>query len=394
MNILYVYADTERDWNCSEWRCAVPSRAINDMNLTSGSGPDMVNAGIMGIEQPHTAEMLFIQDFVNQQDEARNKTERADLIVVQRLALANIIPRIVEAQANGKVVVVDIDDAYHFMPDTVTAYKFWHEGIITVNGPDGKPQQGKMPFTPVEQLEWGIKLSHGVTTPSPTIAEDWKKFNPNTWVVPNYIATQHYLPYRKERTKKETITIGWGGSHSHFDSWKKSNIVEALRKICVKNKNVRIMICGNNQGILSLFRDIADFNGRITDYKWVPHNEWPRMLTKFDIGLVPLVGKYDARRSWIKTLEYTLMGIPWVGTKAPPTEELAEFGRRASNSVASWEREIQAVIDDMEAACIQVDAGFETAMKADVNSHTLVLLKTYEDIYKTVKGDLPEVHQP
>lgn len=329
--------------------------------------------------------MVDVHSFTRGTEESNEKVAKADIVVVQRLALANIIPRMLEAQANGKVVVVDLDDAYHFMPPTVRAYKFWHEGLIHVEGPDGKKQQGKMAIPPIEQLEWGVKLSHGVTTPSFAIADDWKKYNNNTWVVPNYIATQHYLPYKKRREIPETITIGWGGSHSHFDSWKKTNVVEALRKICANNIRVRIYICGSNHEVLGLFQN-SDFAGKIVEYKWVPHNEWPRMLSKFDIGLIPLSGRYDARRSWIKTLEYTLMGIPWIGTKSPPTEELGEFGYRVTNNVQSWEKQIQAVIDDLEGARIRVDAGLETALQADITNHTEQLIEIYDDIYKTIKN--------
>lgn len=382
MNILYVFADSQREWNCSEWRCAVPMRAINDMLSTSGSEPPL------DVDAQFSSAMIDVHGFTEGTEESVEKVKEADLIVIQRLGLANVIPRMMEAQANGKVVVIDLDDAYHFMPPTVRAYKFWHEGLITVQGPDGKPQQGKMAVSPIEQLEWGIKLAHGMTTPSPTIAKDWEKFNDNTWVVPNYIASQHYLPYKKRRQIPEQITIGWGGSHSHFDSWKKTNIVEALRRICANNTRVRIYICGGNKEILGLFKS-DDFQGRVVEYKWVPHNEWPRMLSKFDIGLVPLSGRYDARRSWIKTLEYTLMGIPWVGTKAPPTEELGDYGYRVTNSVGGWEKGIQGIIDDLEGARARVDAGFEVAQRADVTNHTSQLLDIYMDIYKTIKGRLP-----
>ena len=368
MNILYVYADSRREWNCSEWRCAVPSRAIN-------AGGE------------HTSNMLAVPDFAEFSEEAISKIDKADIVVIQRLGLANIIPRMLEVQAKGKVVVIDLDDAYHFMPDSVRAYKFWHEGIIAVEGKDGKPTQGKMQITPIEQLEWGIKLSHGVTTPSPTIAEDWKKFTDNTWVVPNYIAADHYLPFRKKnRGLTDTIVIGWGGSFSHFESWKKSYVIEGLRKAVTRDQRIRIHICGGDPNVMGLFRDVEDFQGKVIENPWVPHNEWPRILSRFDIGLVPLVGRYDARRSWIKTLEYTLMGIPWIGTKAPPTEELGDYGYRTTNNVNSWEKNIMDAITNYDDAIERVDKGFEVAKQADVGKHTSQLIDIYQDIYDTVKS--------
>jgi fructose-specific component phosphotransferase system IIB-like protein len=357
-------------------------RSINANTTSSGS---------YGESMPHySADMLAVPAFAESNQEAIEKLNNADLVVVQRLALANVIPRILEAQANGKVVVVDVDDAYHLMPETVRAYPFWHEGIITVEGKDGEPQQGKMQYPPVEQLEWGIKVAHGVTTPSPQIAKDWKKYVDNTWVVPNYIAAEHYLPFRsKQRKLTDTIVIGWGGSHSHFSSFKDSYVVEALRKVVIQDRRVRVKICGGDKNIGQMFRSINAFGGHFQEEKWVPHNEWPRLLSTFRIGIIPLTGRYDARRSWIKALEYTLMGIPWIGTKAPPTEELKDYGYQVTNNVQSWEKAIVHVIENYDEALERVDAGFEVAKQADVGEHYNQLIDIYTDIYETVKGKMP-----
>ena len=217
MNILYVYADHQGEWNCSEWRCAVPNRAINTLGTK------------------HKSDMLFAQQFASFDEEAKTKVRDADLIIVQRLLIAEVLPRIMEAQANGKVVVAEVDDGYHYMPKILRAYPFWHEGVFTMRDEQGQEKSGKMKVPPVEQLEWGIKICHGLTTPSPQIAKDWQKFIDNTWVVHNYIDASHYLPYKKKKWERtETFVIGWGGSHSHVESWQKSNIVGALKNICDK----------------------------------------------------------------------------------------------------------------------------------------------------------------
>jgi ABC-type Zn uptake system ZnuABC Zn-binding protein ZnuA len=108
-------------------------KGINEYANTTSSGS-------YGESIPHySADMLSVPAFAESNQEAIEKLNNADLVVVQRLALANIIPRMLEAEANGKVVVVDLDDAYGLMPESVRAYPFWHEGIITVEDEDGKP---------------------------------------------------------------------------------------------------------------------------------------------------------------------------------------------------------------------------------------------------------------
>ncbi len=65
MKIVYVYADNKREWNCSEWRCAVPARAINRT-------------------KNHQASMLYIQDFNKNTPETVELCQDADIIIVQR----------------------------------------------------------------------------------------------------------------------------------------------------------------------------------------------------------------------------------------------------------------------------------------------------------------------
>jgi len=65
MNVVYVYADTKEEWNCSEWRCSIPVRAIRRTKR-------------------HDAALISILDFVNPKGRTEALLEAADVIVVQR----------------------------------------------------------------------------------------------------------------------------------------------------------------------------------------------------------------------------------------------------------------------------------------------------------------------
>ena len=81
---------------------------------------------------------------------------------------------------------------------------------------------------------------------------------------------------------------------------------------------------------------------------WVPYQHWGRTLAQYDIGLAPLFGAYDERRSWIKVLEYMVMKIPWVASDGPPYQELRPFGWLVPNTPQAWERVLLDIVDHFD----------------------------------------------
>jgi len=375
MNILFVAADNPGEWNTSQWRCANVVDAINKLFNTSGSDSGASRAYIIGY-----------QDFMHRAGQTNEYLEQCEIVVIERLAIANTITPIIDLEAQGMVVIADVDDAYNLMPKTVPTYKFWHDGVIKVPDQNGNPREVKMVIAPKDQLAWGLKLVHAVTTPSKVLAKDWLRYCNNVYVAPNYIPTMTYLKHKKFKPKtdneRETkFIIGWGGSWTHIESWKDSGVIEALRDICKKRKNVVIRIAGGDKRV----SDAIDIPGRVFPEAFVDFDKWPPVFATWDLGLVPLAGEYDNRRSWIKSLEYTLMGIPWIGTKAPPTEELADYGTRVKNTSFDWKRAINYAIDNYSEVKAKVVEGFEFAMAQDVDANVQKILEVYQTIYQKVK---------
>lgn len=361
MNILYVFADTESEWNCSEWRCVMPHNAIN---LLEGSSADMV-----GITQ-----------WVQPDEKILKACEKADVHFIQRLALGQSMAWIEEWKSKGKTVVVDVDDCYHYMPKTARAYPFWIEGKVKIEEERGKPpREGQMLVPGIEQLEWGIRIVHAVTSPSKLILNDWKPHNKHGFLIPNYIDTERYLIFKKSHASKRQysndIHIGWGGSYSHFDSWQKSHITQALREISEEDRRIVIHVAGDKR-----IPDMINTEKRLVYHNWTHPTDWPRTLSQFDIGVIPLSGRYDKRRSWIKALEYTLMGIPWIGTKGPSYEPLEEYGTLIHNSYQNWKKGLWDIIENYDEYKAKVDAGFEFAMAQDVKTNAQNMIDTYAEI--------------
>jgi len=323
MNVTYVYADSLEEWNCSEWRCAVPARAFRRTAR-------------------HNATMISIPEFAQNTAQAQEACNEADLIVVQRNLFNRVLTMIQHWQALGKTVIADFDDAYNLIHPTVKNYKFWMEGKYEVNR-DGKViGEDIITPTPLKQFRWGLQLVHGASVPCRMLAEDWQQLT-DMIIVPNYLELSKYgnLPPKNSGDK---IIIGWGGSLSHLQSFEDSGVLEALKAVCKARPKVRLMICGDRR----VFDRIMLPAHKKIYQPFVPALEWSYQIAKFDIGIAPLHGEYDKRRSWIKVLEYMIMKVPWIATNYPPYEDLIPYGKVVQNNPEQWEQALLEVIDHLE----------------------------------------------
>lgn len=336
MKILFAYADQPGEWNCSEHRCMVPSRAINRL-------------------PGHFADVVFIGDLVSELPSALIKAENADIIIYQRNVLYRALIDAEKWRCKGKTVLVDLDDGYHVMPASIASYDFWINGNVHV---EGKKKQ--MQISPLIQLEHACKWMDGVTTPSKMIQLDWQnKYASRTYFVNNYLEEDNYRKARVPRPiHKDYLTIGWGGSHTHVESFMESGVVAALRRVLEK-KDVKLIIAGGN---LPLVHKMQLPESKVIKSIWVPYKEWPRTMATFDIGIAPLAGQYDRRRSWLKAAEYSITGIPWIATDADPYQALGNFGTLVRNKTAAWEEALINVIDNYQEYICKAEANVESAL--------------------------------
>ncbi|MCB9134664.1 MAG: glycosyltransferase [Anaerolineales bacterium] len=355
MKIVYVFADSPEEWNCSEWRCAVPARAINRVGM-------------------HTATLLSLVEFARLSPEAEQVCAPADVIVVQRNLIGPVLAAIQHWKARDKVIIADFDDAYDLMPASNPSYAYWVEGRRAV-GTNGGWERIDPP--PLMQFKWGLRLVHAATTPSKRLAGDWEGYAKMLYL-PNYIDLDLYQNFTSE--PHEGVVIGWGGSVSHLQSFTGSRVMQALQRVCRVRPQVKVMICGNDQRI---FEQLPLPAAQKVLQPWVPHAAWPRVLSQFDIGLAPLDGAYDERRSWIKVLEYMVMKIPWVASEGPPYQEFREYGWLVKNTVSAWERVLLDMVDHLEDYKVEAAREpylFGVAQGADENVERIV--GVYEKVVK------------
>jgi hypothetical protein len=278
--------------------------------------------------------MLWYQDFSHKRHAkwVQEYCNQADIIFVQRnLLYSELWDACDYWRGLGKIVVGDLDDSYPMLPVTNPAWEFWIK-----NGQGIEPD-------PIERLTEGLQHVDALTSPSKVILDDWKHVVPGIWI-PNLASTSWWLE-TESREDDGRIVLGWGGSVSHYDSFWDSGIREALKVITREYNNVYLMICGNDKRL----RHKAPAPKEKTYFQtgvapWL----WPQIVAKFDIGLAPLAGDYDRRRSWIKVMEYALAGIPCAFTDYEPYSDLRPLGIPVTNSPENWYKALKFLIENIE----------------------------------------------
>ena len=350
MKVLFVESDQPVEYNCSNWRCMVPNRAL-------------LKAGV------HSA-VVRIEDWSAGEPECEELTEAADIVFIQRDVFNEVLHRIVQWKQRGKILVVDLDDAYEHMTENTgcPSYELWANGRIKQ---DDKWMQ--LHPKPIDQLKWGVHLTGAVSSPSKVICEDWKEYA-KTYLFPNYIDGSIYRRVENYHPDN-TVLIGWGGSMTHLYSWQGSGLAEACRRIMKEYPKVNLYLIGDPR--VQKFVDAAP--SRKMAVGWVSGAEFGQRLCVADIGVIPLCGEYDRRRSWIKTLEYTILGIPWIGSNMEPNRDI-KTGMLIDNTVDAWHRALTIYLSDLDRFKEQAKENMAIGEALTVDNNVDNLLKLFSKI--------------
>ena len=371
LNIVHVYSDGWQEFNSSRYRYLDMARPL----LAAGHR----------VFAPH------VDQWFHQSEDIRFHCSRADLIIIQRVLVEESIDHVRAWRGRGKPLVVDFDDAYALLrpEDGNQATVFWYEGKVEVKHQTGISYWKVLDRHPLQQFYEGGRICTGFTMPSRILQADYCWDTP-CWFIPNFIWTPPYLKEKALRAKlphrSDELIIGWGGSMSHINSFKRSGVSEALRRVFLKRRHVKFMLCGD-QRILPLLPLPAN---RIIFKQYVTWQDWPKILGLYDIGIAPLQGRYDSSRSQIKALEFSLMGIPFVAAGCPPYQDWMDEGigsyiqdgpeSESEKRADEWEAKLIDLIDNYDYHAGLMGTKFDYAMTWDASANADNLVKIYEDI--------------
>jgi len=302
----------------------------------------VVPAKAVNLTEKHTAKTIYINDFVKNTEESQQMCSEADIIVIERNYFGDTLTMMQFWKVRGKTIIAIFDDAYDIMHPQNISYNFWTHGELKMRNEQGEEKVIYMRPLPIEQFKWGLQMVKGIQVPSVNLAKDWSKYN-KTYFVHNYLDIDKYknvLPLFPH--PKEEIIIGWCGSMSHYASFNDSGVLQALRRVARKYPQVKVMITGDRR-IFEIL-EVKDDQKLFSPY--VPYDQWASLLKTLDIGLCPLAGEYDKRRSWIKALEYMAVKVPWIASTYPTYDELHDYGLMTENGYRGWEDSISKMIEE------------------------------------------------
>ena len=356
MNILFVSADLPEELSTSNFLCKIPTEAIN----RAGRGK-------------HQARMIFRDDWL-----ASPIDNWPDLVVVERLLISAINERIKEYQAANKKVLARFDDNYALMPAYIQSHWLWRRSIIT-GQKNGLAVGYKMQESMLNQFREGLRICDAASTPSRLLCQDYERYAKKMYYIPNFPDLGNPA-WTAPKPKHEGIIIGWGGGGTHLQSIRDSNVLTALQMICREFDQVKVMICGNEPYAKEKLAEMLP-GGRLITQDWVPTEQWPYTVANFDIGLAPLAGNYDDRRSWVKVLDYAILGIPFVASDRPPYTD-CHGGIKVKNKGKDWYRAIRTFIIRPSAVEMKVNAGRSWAWTTGIDSNVNHYFNVFEEILK------------
>lgn len=355
-NISYVFADKPQELNTSIFRCVIPGRAL--------------------AKQGYGVSLIPIQLFQEATEDAKKALEQAHIIVVERNFIGDVLTQMAYWAVRAKIIIGNFDDAYHCIEESNISYPYWHDGMANFVENGEKKSVQIFPH-PMFQFQLGLKMTHAMTLPSKELMKHYGNLSP-AYYVANFFEMEHYLD--KPKDKRDYITIGWGGSVSHLQSFKNSGVMQALKNVSEVRDNVRLVICGDDR----IFNQIELPVEKKIFQPYVPHNEWGGIVaTKFDIGVAPLAGEYDNFRSYIKPLEYMITKTPLVATAGPAYQDIAEYGTFIENGADSWTEALLQKVDNLEKEN-ELAAGkpYEFGLSKDINKNAEDIANIYREIAK------------
>jgi hypothetical protein len=253
-----------------------------------------------------------------------------DVIVFQRLThqwMAEAVPLL---RAKGIAVVVDVDDDLTAVHPRNPAYDSMHPR--TVGRYDRFTRQ-------VHRHSWqhltaACREATLVTVSTPALLERYARHG-RGHVLYNHLPDTYYGLPRVDRD-----TIGWPAAlASHPDD--PAVVGGAVARLVSEGADFRVV--GDPVGVGRAFGLFHDPQGRTG----VDVHGWPAAVAgDIGIGIAPLADtRFNAAKSWLKPLELSALGIPWVASPRAEYVRLHELGAGVlADTPRRWYRELRRLV--------------------------------------------------
>jgi glycosyltransferase involved in cell wall biosynthesis len=264
--------------------------------------------------------------------------EDVDVVIIERLWRGDLTPhrqsRLLMALARRAVpYVYSLDD-----------------NLLDLNLEAGRPQSP----SPSQRnlVREFIRSAAGVIVSTEPLAERIASLNRHVVVVPNQIDETLYAePVPRDRTG-DGVVIGYMGTYSHLEDL--MMIAQPLRRLLGRHRGqVRLELVG----VASRAELLAMFPGGQVRVLQVPGSavrypefvQWMQKTIRWDFALAPLeINGFTRSKSDIKMLDYGILGIPGLFSRAPAYEHTVQHevtGLLVKNHVGDWAAALERMVD-------------------------------------------------
>lgn len=279
----------------------------------------------------------------------------SDVVVFQRVTHRFMAQAVPILRARGTAVVIDIDDDLSSIHPSNPAYEAMHPRNENKRDP-GQREPRRHSWA---NLAEACRSATLVTVSTPGLLERYARHGRGR-VIPNYLPEGYY-----RQPHEDSDVIGWPAALvSHPDD--PSAVGGALARL--EQDGASFCIVGDPTGTGRAFGLRGDPPGALN----IGVHGWPtEVAARIGIGIAPLADtRFNSCKSWLKPLEMSALGIPWV---ASPRAEYARLHAMGAGILAerprAWYRELSALRSSADLRAEVAGRGREVAGRLRLADH-------------------------
>lgn len=298
-----------------------------------------------------------------------------DVVVFQRITHSWLVEVIQILRANGTAVVIDIDDDLNSIHPNNAAWKNLHPRNLDTVGitTDGHPYMHSW-----RNLSAACRYATLVTVTAPGLLSVYAAHG-RGFVIPNYLPDHYYgIPH------VDSDVVGWPALlHTHPND--PEVVGPAISRLVDEGASFRTV--GNPEGAGRAFGLAEDPPGDTI----MELLDWPAAVAQLGVGIAPLADtRFNSSKSWLKILEMSSCGVPWV---ASPRAEYTRLHKLGCGVLAErpkdWYRELKSLRRDASRRMELSEAGRKVAETLRLRDHTTEWWEAWELALKLQRNSLP-----
>ncbi|MDX2759148.1 hypothetical protein PV729_45100 [Streptomyces europaeiscabiei] len=279
----------------------------------------------------------------------------ADVVVLQRVTHAYMAQAVGVLRAKGVTVVVDVDDDLSSIHPSNPAWAVH------------RPGAGQHSW---HNVALACRNASLVTVSTPALLDVYARHG-RGHVLPNYLPDYYYgLP------RTDSDVIGWPGSyHSHPND--PESLGGAIARLV--DEGADFVMRGDPTGAGRAFGLAADPPGGP-----VPIEEWPAAVAALGVGIAPLADtKFNKAKSWLKPLEMSAAGVPWVASPRAEYERLHKLGAGVlADRPRAWHRELKRLRESPQLRAELSESGRAVAEGLRLSQHSWRWMDAWQRAYE------------